>query len=57
VRRPAGQIELGRARHRLGDHPAAAQNLEPRGAAPDGIDYKSIRNAIRRIVGWIVNPN
>jgi DNA-binding transcriptional regulator YbjK len=26
-------------------------------AAPDGIDYKSIRNAIRRIVGWIVNPN
>ena len=26
-------------------------------AAPDDIDYKSIRNAIRRIVGWIVNPN
>lgn len=26
-------------------------------AAPDNIDYKSIRNAIRRIVGWIVNPN
>lgn len=25
--------------------------------APDGIDYRSIRNEIRRIVGWIVNPN
>jgi DNA-binding transcriptional regulator YbjK len=26
-------------------------------AAPDGIDYKPIRNEIRRIVGWIVNRN
>lgn len=26
-------------------------------SAPDGVDYKSIRNEIRRIVGWIVNPN
>ncbi len=26
-------------------------------SAPDGIDYKSIRNEIRRIVGWIVQSN
>lgn len=26
-------------------------------ATPDGVDYGSIRNEIRRIVSWIVNPN
>ena len=26
-------------------------------AAPDGVDYKNIRNEIRRIVGWIVNSD
>ena len=25
--------------------------------APDDVNYKSIRNEVRRIVGWIVNPN
>jgi hypothetical protein len=24
---------------------------------PDDVDYKSIRNEIRRIVGWIVNSS
>ncbi len=26
-------------------------------SAPDNVDYRSIRNEIRRIVGWIVNSN
>jgi AcrR family transcriptional regulator len=26
-------------------------------SAPDHVDYKSIRNEIRRIIGWIVNSN
>lgn len=26
-------------------------------ATPDGVDYRSIRNEIRRMVGWIVNSN
>ncbi len=26
-------------------------------SSPDNVDYKSIRNEIRRIVGWIVNSN
>jgi len=25
--------------------------------APDDVNYKAIRNEVRRIVGWIVNPN